>query len=199
MSEEKKMRKTIAYCALALVISMLVSSCSKPVPKPYSYFRIDLPEHEYTVLDTAPLPFTLERAKISNVTYNGVRGENNQWFDLVYERLNARVYCNYSPVKGNLRQLSEDSRSLVYKHTVRADAIIEQNFDNEEANTHAILYRITGNAASPLQFVVTDSTRHFLRGSVYFNNTPNADSIAPVERFVEEDVTHLIETLKWKD
>jgi gliding motility-associated lipoprotein GldD len=81
---------------------------------------------------------------------------------------------------------------------VRADAIIEHPFENQENHVYGILYEITGNAASPIQFIVTDSTRHFLRGSLYFNNTPNADSIAPVTAYIESDIRHLIESVNWK-
>ena len=61
------------------------------------------------------------------------------------------------------------------------------------------MYEIKGNAASPLQFVLTDSTKHFLRGALYFNETPNADSIAPISKYVEEDVQRLIESVRWKN
>ena len=62
-----------------------------------------------------------------------------------------------------------------------------------------IMYEIKGNAASPFQFFATDSTKHFLRGSMYFNVYPNKDSLAPVFDFVQSDIKHLIETIKWKD
>lgn len=188
------MKKNIIIATLILT----AVSCSTPVPKPYSYFRIDLPPHDYVYYDSLSLPFRFEKGTASDISFNARHESDNLWFDITYPSFNARVYCNYARIKGNLALLSEDSRSLAYKHTVRADAIIEETYDNPSQNVHAILYRITGNAASPLQFVATDSTRHFLRGSVYFNNTPNADSIAPVARFIEDEVTHLIETLQWR-
>ena len=61
-----------------------------------------------------------------------------------------------------------------------------------------MLYAIEGNAASAAQFFVTDSVRHFVRGSLYFNNVPNADSVAPVNAFIINDIRHLMETLEWK-
>ena len=60
------------------------------------------------------------------------------------------------------------------------------------------MYEIEGNAASAYQFHLTDSTNHFVRGSLYFNNIPNQDSIQPVLEFVKEDITHLFETFVWK-
>lgn len=183
---------------LFLLFSLLLAGCSSPSPKPYAYFRIDLPEHAYTTYDSTYPPCVMQTSKFAEVQYKNSRDANSEWLDIVYPQLNARVYCNYAPIRSNFRQLSEDSRNLVYKHTIRADAIIEHPFENPDARVYGILYEITGNAASPLQFVLTDSTHHFLRGSLYFNNTPNADSIAPVASYIEQDIQHLIESLHWK-
>jgi gliding motility-associated lipoprotein GldD len=62
-----------------------------------------------------------------------------------------------------------------------------------------MLFDIKGDAASPLQFLATDSARHFLRGSLYFYARPNRDSLAPVIDYIKTDVVHLIETLEWRD
>ncbi len=61
----------------------------------------------------------------------------------------------------------------------------------------AYLYDLKGNTASAVEFYATDSLRHYLRGSLYFDAEPNADSLAPVIDFFREDIMHLIETLKW--
>ena len=47
-----------------------------------------------------------------------------------------------------------------------------------------------------LQFYLTDSTNHFLRGALYFNTEVN-DSIAPVSIFLKDDIKHLIESFRW--
>ncbi|MCR5455573.1 MAG: hypothetical protein K6F33_11355, partial [Bacteroidales bacterium] len=65
-------------------------------------------------------------------------------------------------------------------------------------HVYGLLYGIKGNVASPLQFYITDSTRHFLRGSLYFNCSPNKDSLAPSVEFVRQDIERLFETLIWK-
>jgi gliding motility-associated lipoprotein GldD len=57
---------------------------------------------------------------------------------------------------------------------------------------------VEGNAATSRQFYVTDSVHHFLRGALYFNSAPNADSLSIVNDFLETDMRHMIETLKWK-
>ena len=68
-----------------------------------------------------------------------------------------------------------------------------------EKNTGFIMlhFEVGGNAASALQFFATDSVHHFLRGALYFNVTPNADSLKPANQFLRADVEHLIKTLKW--
>jgi gliding motility-associated lipoprotein GldD len=101
-------------------------------------------------------------------------------------------------VDHNLFQYTEDSRALAYKHTIKADAINETVYTNPGHRVYGILYDIKGNAASSLQFYLTDSVRHFLRGSLYFNVEPNKDSLAPVIAYFREDIVHLIESFEWK-
>jgi gliding motility-associated lipoprotein GldD len=65
-------------------------------------------------------------------------------------------------------------------------------------NIHGMYFTLTGNTATANQFFLTDSIKHFLRGALYFNATPNEDSISLVNNFLREDILHLINTLKWK-
>lgn len=97
-----------------------------------------------------------------------------------------------------LDKLIRDSYKLTFKHTVKADYIDETNVSGKNPHVNGILYDVGGNAASAVQFYITDSSRHFLRGSLYFYASPNADSIAPAVDYFRKDVEHLIETLKWK-
>ncbi len=85
----------------------------------------------------------------------------------------------------------------VKNHITKADAINEQVISNRENKVYGILYDLKGNTASAVQFYVTDSIKHYLRGSLYFATEPNPDSLAPVIDFFREDIIHLIETLKW--
>lgn len=100
-------------------------------------------------------------------------------------------------MNGNLNAYTEDARTLVYKHTQKANGINEQLIQN---NFHVggILYEIGGEAASSIQFFMTDSTHHFLRGALYFNVVPNSDSLAPVVSYMKKDMEHLLGTLQWK-
>lgn len=175
------------------------SACDSSTPKPYGYFRIELPQPEYKTFDSIYPPCVMQISSSSKVVNRKSKDKQNDWIDIAYPQFNGRIHCSYSTINNNFRQLSEDSRNLVYKpHHLRADAIVEYPFENPETKVYGILYEITGNAASPYQFIVTDSTKHFLRGALYFEASPNADSIYPVAQFVKTDLQHLIETLTWK-
>lgn len=173
-------------------------SCGEvSIPRPYGYFRVDLPEHAYRKVDTLNLPFRFDLPTNAKIISRKAMGAE-KWIDLYYPELNASIYCSYKPVKGNLIDLLEDSRKIVYKHSVRADGIGEKVFDDSEKNVHGILYDLKGNTASSVQFVLTDSTRNFLRGALYFDNVPNKDSIAPMAEFIREDVIRIMESIEWK-
>lgn len=176
---------------------VLLSSCSNYMPKPRGYFRIALPEKEYVEYSEEGYPYKFEIANISKVERHATT-DDPYWIDVVYPSLNAKIYCSYKPVNKNLQEITEDARNFVYKHTSKADDITEQPYMNDSLRVYAVMYELKGNTASGIQFVATDSVKHFFRGALYFNNTPNKDSIAPVQQFVREDIIHIIETLEWK-
>ena len=55
------------------------------------------------------------------------------------------------------------------------------------------LYDYEGITATSSQFYLTDSVKHFFRGSFYFDTEIN-DSIVPIKNFVKEDIKYLIES-----
>jgi gliding motility-associated lipoprotein GldD len=116
-----------------------------------------------------------------------------------FPRFDGKIHISYKQVRNNLDRYTEDSRTLAYKHSIKADAIKETLYGNDSSHVYGILYEIKGNAASSLQFFVTDSTRNFLRGSLYFNVQPNKDSLAPVISFFRDDIIRLMETVTWKN
>jgi gliding motility-associated lipoprotein GldD len=190
-----RLLKTVLY----LFLASYFYSCSEAyIPRPYGYFRVDLPAHEYRMVDTLDLPYRFELPK--NVKLIGhSKGADRFSIDLHYEKLNANIFCSYMPIKGNLVNLLEDSRKFVYKHSIRADGISEKAFQNKERNVHGLLYDLKGNTASSVQFLVTDSAHHFFRGALYFNNVPNKDSITPMSNYIREDVIRIMETFEWKN
>jgi gliding motility-associated lipoprotein GldD len=180
------------------LISVFLTGCTgNYTPRPYGYFRIELPEPHYSTLDTLQLPYSFEKSDAATIIARSAEGEK-YWIDLVYPQLNASIHCSYKAVQGNLFALSEDARKYVYKHSVKADGIGETVFENPEKKIYGILYDLKGNTASSLQFVLTDSTKHFFRAALYIDNVPNKDSIAPVIEYLRKDVVQIMETFEWK-
>jgi len=179
------------------ILALMLLSCSRPVaPKPYGYYRISLPEHSYQLFEQNSYPYSFLYS--SSATIQPVQYENERyWINIVYPTLNASIHCSYKPVRGNLRQLTDDAWEFVFNHAIKASAIPEHAYENPEARTYGVFCELKGNTASPMQFFLTDSTRHFFRGAVYFNCVPNQDSLAPVIEYMQEDVLNLIETLRW--
>jgi gliding motility-associated lipoprotein GldD len=193
------MRKQTRRSVLVLfpLLVVLLTACGRNyTPKEQGYFRIDFPEKEYQLLDTI-FPYTFEKAVYS--AFVPVESADSDWnANIQYPALNGTLHLSYFPLNNNLNALLEDNRRIVYQHTVKADAINERYYENFQNEVYGVLYEIKGNTASSVQFYATDSVQHFLRGSLYFNNVPNKDSLAPVIQFVKEDVLHLMETLAWK-
>lgn len=185
---------------LLLAIFALVSTgCQKNyTPKPRGYFRIDFPEKSYKTDEFNGFPYQFEQPTYSQLKQDSTKSSEPFWVNIEFPTYNGTLHLSYKKVEGNLNNLLEDNRKLTYKHTIKADAINEKLFNNVDKKVHGILFEVKGNAASPCQFFLTDSSNHFLRGSLYFNTIPNKDSIAPVVDFIKQDVIHLMETLNWK-
>lgn len=191
--------KTNCLHILLIACALLLTACGQRyVPKPYGYARIDLPENSYQAFADPAYPYRFNYSQIAVIRPRIAPGEEF-WLDICYPRLDARIHCSYKPVRGNLRELGDDAQEFVFKHAGKATSIPEQGYDNDEANTHGVYYELHGNTASPYQFYLTDSTRHFFRGSVYFNCQPNQDSLAPVIDFLRTDVRELIESFRWEN
>ncbi|MFT5749120.1 MAG: gliding motility-associated lipoprotein GldD [Ancylomarina sp.] len=188
----------ILIMSILLGFSLLPMSCKeKAMPKPKGYFRIEFPEKKYETWNEN-YPFSFEYLKGAQVVKDKSRLAEKYWINVEYPRYNATLHLSYKDVHENLDKYLEDSHRLVYKHAIKADAIDGTNYIDKQQNVYGLVYRIQGNAASSIQFIATDSLKHFLRGSLYFNNHPNSDSLAPVIQYIDKDIVHLMESLKWK-
>lgn len=199
MLSPAKLRVRSAITACLLLLTLLPSCQSEPefTPRPRGYFRITLPPHDYKVFDPAGCPFTFEIPGYAVPVRDTNRFSEPCWWYLVLPRLNAQVYLTYKPLNGDVERYLNDTHTLVYKHTTRASSIDEQVIQFNPG-VSGVIYSLGGEAASATQFFVTDSVRHFLRGAVYFNVAPNADSLAPVQEYLREDVVRMLKTLEWK-
>jgi gliding motility-associated lipoprotein GldD len=189
---------------LIYIVVVLFFGCNeKYTPKPRGFFRIGFPEKDYNALANK-FPYSFEVPEYSNVEPDIRNPDEPWWINLEFPQNKAEVHVSYYNLQENnnsrglLAELMEETRALAYKHSVKANAIEEQVYINAETNVYGTLYRIRGNAASPMQFFLTDSTQHFLRGALYIRATPDIDSLRPVVEFLERDVIHLIETTRWE-
>ena len=177
---------------------MTFYSCKEDyTPKSKGYVKVQYPEKQYTVFDTNA-PFTFQYPVYANVVPDQSPNAEPHWYNIKYPDFDATIYLSYKEVQSNLQAYIEDSRELAYKHTIKAEAIDESIIRDTSRNVYGIIYDLRGNTASSVQFFTTDSSEHFLRGSLYFNTQPNRDSLRPVIRFIRKDITYLIETLKWE-
>jgi len=186
--------------AILFLSSLLWVGCSEPpVPRPRGYFRIELPEKDYRVFDSI-YPFTFEFPAWCRISPN-LRDSINEpwWINIEYAAFKGTIYISYKEINNNLNAYVSDSWEFVNKHIPKADAIIQTDIQQAEHRVYGVHFSIEGAAAaSPIQFYLTDSTKHFLRAALYFDLPPNNDSLQPIIEFINQDVMHLINTLKWK-
>lgn len=192
---------SLRFLALILlsVTALAIWSCGPdPVPLPRGYFRIALPEREYRSFDTT-WPYAFEYPLYSELRPDNDPESEPYWADLIIPRFGASIHLSYKRMDGELAPFAEDARKMAMTHIARSTGIQEMIVQRPEARVFGIIYDIQGTeAASPIQFYLTDSTTHFLRGALYFNHSPNNDSLAPVITFLQEDILHLVESLRWK-
>ena len=200
---------------LFVVLFLLIGCSEKYTPKPRGFFRLDFPEKKYISIK-ADKPYLFEIPTYSVLKADKNRNAGSFDVNIEFPENNAKIHLTYKDMmpgyipssskqtaltKANnfeLAKLMEESRKFAYDHTIKADAIDEKIFVNHAENVYGTIYYIKGNAASSIQFYLTDSTKHFLRGALYLNEKPNIDSIKPVIDFISPDIVHLIETTSWK-
>lgn len=192
-----------AFYILSLVSLFIACKEETYTPKPKGYFKINLPEKNYKQFIPADCPFQFEIPEYSHIerdtTFFNERSKYPCWMNLEFDNPGGKIHISYRPVDNidTLAKLIDDAHKLTFKHSIKADYIDEIKVKNQH-NAQGILYQIGGNAASNLQFYVSDNESHFVRGSLYFPVQPNEDSLAPVIDFVKADILHLLETMEWK-
>ena len=199
-SQQSVLRRLISLLIVNSTLLILFVSCDNKTyqPKPRGYFRIDFPEKEYVSLDTMP-HYSFEYPVYSKITPDYLSPEEKEWVNVEFPSFKGTIHISYKSVDGNLNKYLEDSHYMMTKHISRAMGIRDSVIMNPDKKVYGLVYSLEGEGvASPLQFYLTDSVNHFLRGSLYFNVKTNNDSLAPVIDFITDDIRHLIETVKWK-
>lgn len=190
----------LTYLFFTLCISL---ACNSPhTVKPLGYFRIYLPEKQYQNFSIAGYPYSFEYPSYANVskdsTFFGDETENPWWTNISYPQFQARMYLSYKELaKYDLQSLLNDAYNLTNKHAIKANDIKDSLLQNRHGVT-GVFFKVGGDVATTYQFFLTDSVKHFVRGSLYFECTPNADSLQPVSDFLAKDLYRLIDTWQWK-
>ncbi|MDF3077866.1 MAG: hypothetical protein K0S09_1755 [Sphingobacteriaceae bacterium] len=186
-----------AFCFL-----LAIYSCNSPdyAPKPRGYFRINLPQKAYQKYQSN-CPYTFDYPVYARVVPDSLDREANPcWVDIAFPDFNGRIHLSYWQISSpeQLNKMTEDAYELVYKNVVKATEINARTIYYPEKKVYGTYYGIEGNTASAVQFYLTDSTRNYLRGALYFHERPQADSIKPVLDFVKKDIDVMIKSLHWK-
>lgn len=196
-SRKSNMKK---FSCILLLLTVMTSGCKDEfTPKPYGYFRIDFPEKNYKPLESS-LPYRFDMAGNATVETDNAPDAEPYWINLAYPAYNAKIHLSYKKITSgeSLLNFQQDCHRMAYTHTIKAESINESYF-RQDNGTFGLVYFIEGNTASSTQFFITDSTRHFLRGALYFNQQPAKDSLAPVIDYLRKDIVHLMETLQFEN
>lgn len=185
---------------LAITIVSIVSSCDNQyLPKPLGYNRLDLPSPEYQSLPDS-LPYYFEYSKHAILLDDTSAINEKFWIELYYPLLKSNIHVTYKPLRDNqqlLKEFLDDSYTLTSKHQVKAYAINEVITKTPSGKT-AVIAELEGEVPSQFQFTITDSTKNFLRGALYFNTKVQNDSLAPAIEYMKTDIMHMINTFAWK-
>ena len=179
------------YLLLFFAFMYLLTGCEETVvPKPKAMLRLDYSAGESTEYEAENFSFSYN--SLAEIT------RSKGGYQLQYPSMKGTLFINYKAIDGDLDILLSDAQKFAYEHVVKADAIYEQPFVNEDDKVYGMFYEVKGDAASQAQFYVTDSTQHFLTGSLYFYSKPNYDSIYPAAVYMQRDIRVLMESLRWK-
>ena len=213
---------TKKYFSVAFIIANILVGCNSTyTSKKTGYFNIDLPKKEYALFNEPGFPYSFEypiyATIVKDSTYFDKNPENDFWRNIDFTNFNAKIFLSYKIIGGKaLYKIKKadgsyrDSLGINAYDKMINDAFNLTNKNDDVAtskkdslfktanNVAGLLFKLGGNAATQRQFFMTDSTKNFIRGALYFYSSPNADSVKPVVDFIQQDIDHLISTFKWK-
>ncbi len=190
---------------LAIFSLVIISACGEEnyIPKPKAYHRLMLPEKQYQKAQIPDCPFEFDIPQYASITKDTLffnqPPSDPCWMDISFKGMNGKIHISYKEIgnQNKLPKLIEDAYKLTAKHIRKAEFIDDRIFHKDDV--HGLIYDVGGDAASAVQFFLTDSTTHFLRGALYFQSKPNYDSIRPVVDFIKTDIQQMIDTFEWKE
>ena len=208
--------------AVFFCMILMVACNSTYTSKKRGYFNVDFPERKYLLFDEPGVPYSFEYPAYAKIvkdsTYFDSTPENPYWRNIDFPQFNARIFLSYKIIGGKATykiklpdgtyrdssginycdRMVNDAFNLTNKNESVASSITDSLFTTKNSVT-GIFFKVGGNAATARQFFMSDSTQHFIRGALYFDTTPNADSLKPVQDFLQVDINHLINTFNWKN
>lgn len=200
----------------------LFSCNSAYTSKKKGYYQIDFPQRKYVPFVKEGFPYTFEYPTYASIlqdsTYFEGKPENNYWVNVDFPQFGGRIFLSYKIVGGNaiykikqadgtykdsagvnvFDKMVKDAFNLTNKNQVITTSI-KDSFMRTPNGVAGIFFKVGGNAATAKQFFLSDTTKNFIRGALYFDVTPNADSLRPVQDFLQEDINHMINTFRWTD
>lgn len=206
MKNLKQIQLIINLVFIFVIIGILFScnSAYQPEAKKKGYFRIDFPEKKYRLFDEPGYPYKFEYPEYANIvkdtSFFEEKPENPWWINIDLPRFAGRIHVSYKEInsKNKMDSLVNDAFKMAYKQHTTISTGIDDSLMRTPNEVEGIYFSLKGNTATANQFFLTDSTRHFLRGALYFDATPNEDSLGIVNDFLKQDLRHLINTLQWK-
>ena len=185
--------KNIIVIQIILLIAGLTSSCDENTyPRPRGNVRLEYPLAKYSLYHSDEL-----KASFNKSDYAIIERKKGSWINLNYPNMKAKMHLTHLDVDDNIVGLINDIQKLTDEHKIKASGIIPHQYSNEEKKIYGVIYEIIGNSASNIQFYATDSTKHILSGSLYFNSRPNSDSLSPAIQYIKADVVTLLESITW--
>ena len=188
---------------LFVAFAFFLFSCNSTyTSRKKGYFKINFPEKKYVTFDQPGYPYTFEYPVYSNVTKDSTFFDakaGDYWVNIDMPVFHSRIYISYKAIgKNNFDSLINDGFKMAYKQHTDVATGINDSAMSTPNGLEGFYFSLTGNTATANQFFVTDSTSHFLRGALYFDATPNEDSLSVVNEFLKKDLLHLINTLKFR-
>lgn len=195
-----------SFLLISMLLIFVLQSCGDrvPVPKPRSYPKVDFPEKSYSKFNMSDCPFSFDyptygKPQKDSLYFNEL-SRQDCWFDIAFPMFNAKLHCSYFDIESrkHFEKLSNDSYKIASKINERSDFMMDTKFKTSNG-VNGLLFEYEGPAASSIQFVMTDTTTHFMRGALYFDAKPRPDSLAPILKYFREDVDRLINSFTWEN
>lgn len=189
------------------LFALVMGSCAEEnvyLPKPRAYPKVEFPvTKEVRMLESEECPFELfypdffEYRKTQQ--FFGESVENLCWFNLHYAPWKVDIHFTYHRIQeeNSFQKLVNDAFEMANKHTTKAEFISEKPIKTEKGNG-GIYFELEGPSASAVQFFLTDSSQHFIRGALYFESKSVPDSLDPMVNFMKGEMVEIINGIDWR-